>query len=85
MSVETPVDPDSHMWKSWLHYKKSEDYAATMHWAQYDQHRVGSAWAVYMRGYDDAQGEPGHWGACGVVFIAFTGAIVGFCAGAILW
>jgi len=84
---EVPVDPESHLWKSWLGYRTTDDFKATEHWSQFPQHRIGSLWAVFMEGYErgyekaDGNGCP----VFGLILISgFTG-VCGFVAGSLLW
>jgi len=83
MSHLTPIDPESHLWASWVRYKNSEDFANTEYWASHPQHRTSSLWAVYAKGYAAAE-DSGQCPLIALVAVTICGFGVGLVTG-ILW
>ncbi len=42
---------------AWDKYKESEEYRNSFKWAGFEEHRVGSMWAIYEQGYRDAKND----------------------------
>jgi len=54
MSVQTPVDKTSPLWKAWEAYKAGDEYENTKRWATVPEHTEGSLWAAFCEGFDRA-------------------------------
>lgn len=83
MSNLTPIDPDSDVWRSWINYKNSDDFAAVEKWASHPQHRLGALWAVYAQAYADAE-EAGRCPLIAILAVTFCGFGVGLTVGVFL-
>lgn len=49
--VYQPLPDDDPVMVAWNLYKTTEDYANTLKWAAYKEHRVGSLWACFLEGW----------------------------------
>lgn len=55
---ETPLPKDSPIVRAWEEYRQTSDYANTRRWVLHPEHRDGSLWAVFMRGWQSAFAKP---------------------------
>lgn len=56
MSTMTPVDKNSALWRAWVDYIATEDFANAKLWATAAEHTEGSLWAAFMAGHQSSSG-----------------------------
>lgn len=58
MRNDTPINPDSELWKAWLSFKETPDFHTSMIWARHDNHRLAALWAAFLNGYNSNEEAP---------------------------
>lgn len=60
MPVERAIAADHPLMKAWTAYQKTEDYANSRRWAAHDEHRDGSLWGAFLKGWTLATERAGN-------------------------